>query len=122
MGFHNAADALTFNDPHDDGARFGHAEGGDHRYTNASEVESHGHCENVGVLVGVDRWRTEHLQLGERVGVEPPAVPRVEPVGDDVARLARSFQTGDRSELRAAGPRRQHRGVQRRFAADLIQP
>ena len=107
---------------HHHGARFGNAELSDHRHTDASEVEGHRHCEDIGVLVGVDRRCTEHLQLGERVGVKPGTMPRVEPIGDDVARFAGTLETSDGSQSRASRPGRQHRGVQGLLTTDLVQP
>ena len=58
---------------------------------------------------GVRRRRREHLELGERVRVKPRAVPRVQPVGDDVARLARADQPGDGMEPGTVGPQRNDR-------------
>ena len=57
-------------------------------------------------------------EVAERVGVQPGAVPRVEPVGDDVARLAGRRQRDDRRERvlerRPGGEHRVGRSARRR--------
>ena len=67
-------------------------------------------------------WRRQHLELSERIRVIPGAVPRVEPVGDDVARLARADQPRDGVQVGAVGPRGQDRPLGRVLAADAVQP
>ena len=53
--------------------------------------------------------------------MKPGSMPGVEAVGDDVARLAYTFQACHRGQLRADGSGRQNRCVQRFLAADLVE-
>ena len=93
VGLHDRARALAVDDLHRDRARVGAAERGVHRHAEPL-ADGEGHLDEEPVLGGraVDGRGAEHRERGERVGVQPGAVPRVEPVGDHVlaARSARS--------------------------------
>ncbi len=105
MRFDDAARALPVEDAHDDRAGLGAGELRDHRDTEATDPKRHGDQESVGLFgeVVIGCRRRENLEPGERVRVKPRAMPRVEPVGDDVFGLACAHQPGDR---RLGGRRR----------------
>ena len=82
VGLDHRALPLALHDGHHDGAGLGAVEGGvglDHQA--ADELLGHPHLEDVVVEI-------ENAQGGEGVRVEVGAVPRVEPVGDDVLGVA----------------------------------
>ena len=76
VGLDDAAGALAVDDRHDDGVRVGAGELGAHRHGEgaAQAVGDVEHEQVLGGLVVVD------AEVAERVGVQPGAVPRVEPV------------------------------------------
>ena len=85
MRLDDAAGALAVRDRHDDGVRVGAGELGAHRHRERA-AEPVGHVDDEAVVGGLGVVDGE---VAEGVGVVPRAVPRVEAVGDDVARLAR---------------------------------
>lgn len=71
VGFDDAAGTLAFDDAHHDGARLGAGELGDGRHPETADPEGDRDDEPV-VFLGRGG---EYLESGERVGVEPAAVP-----------------------------------------------
>ena len=113
VGLDDAAGALAVDDLHRDRARVGAAERGVHRHAEAL-ADGERHLDEKAVLGrrAVDGGAESTLQRGERVRVQPGAVPRVEPVGDrrPPARSGRSRWR--RRRARPAGGRGpEHRGV-----------
>ena len=76
MRLDDAAGALAVGD-HDDGVRVGAGELGAHGHRERA-AEPVGHVEHEPVLGGLD---VVDVEVAERVGVQPRAVPRVEAVG-----------------------------------------
>ena len=98
---------LAVDDAHDDRPRAGSGELGDHRDAESADLERHGDQEAVELLgqVVVGGRCAEHLESGEGIRVEPCAVPRVQPVGDDVARLTDTFDARHRRQPGIPRPR-----------------
>ena len=122
--FDDAALTLAVDDAHDDRPRAGSGELGDHRDAESADLESHGDEEAVELLgkVIVGGRCAENLEPGEGIRVEPCAVPRVQPVGDDVARLTDTFEARHRRQPGIPRPRRRDRRVGRGLAPDGVQP
>src|SRR6202035_2643474 len=104
-------------DPHHDGARLGAGELRDRGYADAADPECHRDKETV-YLFGRSG---QHLEPGERVGVVPRAVPRIEAVGDDVGRFARADHSRYGVQCVAGWSGRNHRLIERLLATDIVQ-
>ena len=85
---------LAVDNAHDDRPRAGSGELGDNRDAESADLESHGNEEAVELLgkFVVGGRCAENLESGEGIRMEPSAVPRVQPVGDDIARLTDTFE------------------------------
>ncbi len=114
----DAPGALAVHDLHRDRARVRAAELGADRHPEPLPDRER-HLDEEPVLGGcrppIRRRGADHLQRGERVRVEPGAVPRVEPVGDHVLRLAPPDHGGDGGHAVVFGTRAQHGEVGRRL-------
>ena len=119
----DAAGALAVDDLHRHRARVGAAELGVHRNA-VAPADGEGHLDEKSVLGGraVERRSAQHPQRGERVRVEPRAVPGVEPVGDDVLGLAAADHGGDGGQRCVGGRARAEHGGLRRGLPVLAEP
>ena len=99
------AGALAVDDLHGHRARVRAGERGPHRHPEPA-TDGEGDLDQEPVLGGraVQRRGAEHAQRGERVRVQPGAVPRVEPVGQHVLRLAAADHGGHRGAGCGRGP------------------
>ena len=95
-----AALTLAVDNAHDDRPRAGSGELGDDRDAESADLESHGNEEAVELLgkFVVGGRCAENLESGEGIRMEPSAVPRVQPVGDDIARLTDTFEARHRRQ------------------------
>ena len=111
VGLDDRSGALAVDDPHGDRARVGAVELGVHRHAEAAP-DGERHLDEKAVLGrrAVRRGRAQHAQRGERVGVEPGAVPRVEPVGEHVLRLAPADHGGHGRDAASGGRARPEDG------------
>ena len=113
----DAPGALAVDDLHRHRPRLRAAELGVHRDAVAL-AHRECHLDEKPVLGGraLERRSAQHPQGGERVRVEPGAVPGVEAVGDDVLGLAAADHRGDGGQRDVGGrARAEHRGVRRRL-------